>query len=75
MPEVAGQGALLVDPFSVEQIAAAMARVYHHLEVRAQLVAQGKVNATRFSWEQSSARVMQVLEEVVYGNQEARAIL
>lgn len=62
MPEVAGDGALLVDPLDVEQISAAMVRVYLELELRRQLQQRGRDNCRRFSWDRSAAQVMRVLE-------------
>jgi glycosyltransferase involved in cell wall biosynthesis len=62
MPEVAGEGALLVDPLAVEEICAAMVRVYLDLEVRQQLRQRGQENLRRFSWDRSAAQVMRILE-------------
>jgi glycosyltransferase involved in cell wall biosynthesis len=62
MPEVAGAGALLVEPTDVAQISAAMTRVYLDLDLRQQLRQQGHDNSRRFSWDKSAEKVMQVLE-------------
>jgi glycosyltransferase involved in cell wall biosynthesis len=62
MPEVAGDGALLVDPLAVDEISAAMIRVYLDLDLRQQLRQRGQDNSRRFSWDRSAAQVMRVLE-------------
>jgi glycosyltransferase involved in cell wall biosynthesis len=62
MPEVAGEGALLVDPLAVADISAAMIRVYLDLEVRQQLRQRGQDNLRRFSWDQSASQLLRVLE-------------
>ena len=53
MPEVARDAALLVDPFSEDSIAEAMARVLDP-EVRKDLVEKGRVRARDFSWDQTA---------------------
>jgi glycosyltransferase involved in cell wall biosynthesis len=73
MPEVAGGGAILVNPFVAEEITDALIKVYHELEVRARLVEEGYRNAQRFSWDSSCEKVMQVLEEVIQANLAAHA--
>jgi glycosyltransferase involved in cell wall biosynthesis len=56
MPEVAGDAALLVDPFNEQAIAQAMAEMLKP-EVREVLVAKGRERAKDFSWDQASARI------------------
>lgn len=49
MPEVAGAGACLVDPFSIESIRRGLQRVIHDGEYRSSLITAGFRNAERFS--------------------------
>ena len=66
MPEVAGAGgALLVDPRSVESIAAGLARLWHEADLRQALVAQGHANLRRFSWARSAEVLWQAILEAV----------
>jgi glycosyltransferase involved in cell wall biosynthesis len=53
--EIAGDGALLVDPLDVGAIAAAMASVSLDPGVRADLVARGRRRAEAFSWDVAAA--------------------
>jgi glycosyltransferase involved in cell wall biosynthesis len=53
LPEVVGDGALLVDPYSEEAIAHGLARVLDDDELRRGLVERGLVRAATFSWERS----------------------
>lgn len=63
MPEVAGPGAaLLADPFSVEELAAALARLDSDAELRARLIQRGLVNAQRFSWDASARQLWRSIE-------------
>jgi glycosyltransferase involved in cell wall biosynthesis len=48
MREAAGEGALLVDPYSVESIREAVLRVKNEPGLRAELVRKGRENAERF---------------------------
>ncbi|MDB5235905.1 MAG: hypothetical protein JWR44_2898 [Hymenobacter sp.] len=55
MPEVAGPGgALLVDPLDPQSIAGGLQQLWQGPELRQQLVAQGRDNLRRFSWERSA---------------------
>ncbi len=63
LPEVAGAGALQVDPFSVDKIAAAMARVVSEKGLREKLTDLGKENARRFSWNHSAVRMWEAIEK------------
>ena len=57
MPEVAGDAALLVDPTSVEQIAAAIEEVVSHGSLRQKLTEKGLLQAAKFSWNNTIAKV------------------
>ena len=65
LPEVAGEGALYFDPFSVEAMAAALIRVLTDAGLRAQLVEAGRANLARFSWSQAARATLAVLEQAV----------
>ncbi|HYR41772.1 MAG TPA: glycosyltransferase family 1 protein [Terriglobia bacterium] len=58
MPEVAGDSALLVDPYSIEDIASAMYELAVNPMHRAQLSAKGLARATQFSWEITAQRTL-----------------
>ncbi len=61
LPEVAGDAALLVDPLDPRSIAAAMQELP---AVRESLIEKGRVQARRFSWEDSAVRLQALYEEV-----------
>lgn len=56
-PEVAGAGALTVNPEDEEQIAAALLQLNRSAPLRRKLVASGYANVERYSWE-SAARLL-----------------
>jgi glycosyltransferase involved in cell wall biosynthesis len=65
MPEVAGDAALLVDPFSVESIADAMIRLNNNKELRDELILKGKHRAENFSWDKTAKILWQSIEKVL----------
>jgi len=50
MPEVAGDAALMVDPFSIESIARGMEKLSGDNELQNQLIAKGHIQKKLFSW-------------------------
>ena len=64
LPEIAGGAALLVDPYSVEDIAEGIRRAVSDDALRADLVTRGLDRARSFSWEQSVRRIHQIYMEV-----------
>lgn len=63
LPEVAGEGALLVNAADSEAIRAGIQRLSQDRALRDQLVAAGLRNVQRFSWQQTAQDVLAVLEE------------
>jgi glycosyltransferase involved in cell wall biosynthesis len=60
LPEVTGDAALLVDPTSAEEIAAAITRVLTDPALRADLKARGLARARQFSWERSVRQIREI---------------
>ncbi|MBE9031195.1 glycosyltransferase family 4 protein [filamentous cyanobacterium LEGE 11480] len=63
MPEVAGDGAMLVDPYSVDAIAAVMRLVAAQPKLRQEFVDKGIVRANQFRWEKTSQLALQILQQ------------
>jgi len=61
LPEVAGEGALLVDPKSPPEIAKAVKRLIDDLVLRDKLIQSGLENVKRFSWEKCAKEMLDVL--------------
>ncbi len=57
MPEVAGNAALLVDPYSERSIAEAMIELAGDENLRKELVEKGLVRARVFTWDKAAARL------------------
>jgi glycosyltransferase involved in cell wall biosynthesis len=57
LPEVAGDAALLVDPYDTEQIARAIATIVNDGDLRAELSRRGLTQAAKFSIDRYRERV------------------
>ena len=57
VPEVAGDAALLVDPYSTDEIAAAIRTIVNDADLRAELSQRGRVQAANFSIDRYRERV------------------
>lgn len=65
MPEIADNAALLVDPYSVEDISKAMKKALIDQVLRDGLIKRGYENVLRFSWEKCARETLAVYKEVV----------
>lgn len=64
MPEVAGDGAILVDPLSVASIRAGLLRVIEDGDCRAALIERGRRNARRFDADAIAARYLTLYQSL-----------
>jgi glycosyltransferase involved in cell wall biosynthesis len=63
MPEVAGDAALLVDPFMPDSIADAMKRIYEDGVLREELNRKGRERLKLFSWQKTSDALWNCIEK------------
>jgi len=64
LPEVVGDGALLVDPCNIDEIAEAMHRVLTDETLRVALIKRGFKRVSRFSWEKTARETLAVYKRV-----------
>jgi len=64
LPEAVGDAAMLVNPENVFDIARGIRDVLVDHALRARLIARGKEQAARFSWERTACEVLEIYEEV-----------
>jgi glycosyltransferase involved in cell wall biosynthesis len=64
LPEVVGDAALMVDPFDVDAIGAAIKRVIEDSELRTELTIKGQERANAFNWRETARRTLQVYKQV-----------
>jgi glycosyltransferase involved in cell wall biosynthesis len=67
MPEVAGDAALLVDPFSTGSITEAMQKIWKDKALRDVLVHKGRLRAQEFSWERTADLLWKSILKTVEG--------
>lgn len=65
MPEVSGDAALLIDPFSVQSISDAMLKISSDDVFRKSLIEKGKKRSENFTWQKSADRLWGSIEKVL----------
>lgn len=70
--EVAGDAALLADPFDVGSLAAALRRLDEDEALRAELTARGEERVRVFSWDRAARQTLEVYRDVAEGRNPAR---
>jgi glycosyltransferase involved in cell wall biosynthesis len=65
MPEIAGEAALLVDPFSVDSIAKGMLKIFWDEKLRSMLIEKGRKRRQDFSWDNTAARIWWSIEKCI----------
>jgi len=63
MPEIAGDAALLVNPFSIDDIVNAMEKIATDEVLRNKLIKLGMERKSAFSWDNSAQKFWKVIEE------------
>lgn len=67
VPEVTGDGGILFDPFSVSDMAHAIARLGNDDALCSRLAAAGRVNVSRYNWPASARILLSLYERVRSG--------
>jgi glycosyltransferase involved in cell wall biosynthesis len=62
LPEVAGDAAILIDPYKVEEITDAMQAIANDSGLRSHLSQLGLARASQFSWEKTGRETVEVLK-------------
>jgi glycosyltransferase involved in cell wall biosynthesis len=65
IPEVMGEGGMLFDPRSADELKNVLQRVLEDSPLRAQMIKDGLRNAARFSWRTCAEQTLQIYREVV----------
>ena len=67
LPKVAADAPLLVDPYAVDDNAAAMLKVWSDPALAHEFAERGKVNARRFSWDRTARETLEVYRVAAQG--------
>jgi glycosyltransferase involved in cell wall biosynthesis len=65
MPEIAGDAAILVNPFSIDSIKDAMIRIESDHLLRQQLIEKGRLRRQLFTWDKSAAIIWKSFEKAI----------
>jgi glycosyltransferase involved in cell wall biosynthesis len=65
LPEVAGEGAVFFDPYSVEDMVDMISQVARDKGLQEGLLQKGSINVQRFSWEKTARETMAVYQQVL----------
>lgn len=65
IPEVAGDAAILIDPYNIEEITAAMKNIIEDERLRSQLRAAGLARSKLFSWEKTGEATAAILQRYI----------
>lgn len=65
MPEVAGDAAVLVDPFEIEETTDALERIIVDADFRKKLIEAGYENAKRYSWTHSGEELVKLCNTIL----------
>lgn len=64
MPEVAGDAALIINPFDVDEIARALFTIETDISLRKKLIAAGMKRYKDFSWDKSAEKLWEIIDNV-----------
>jgi len=67
LPEISGDAALLVDPQSVDAIAAAMRRLWTDEELRAERIQRGLTRSRQFTWRRAAEHTIESYRKALRG--------
>lgn len=62
MPEIAGNAAIVVDPYKPFQIASAISKLINNESLKKSYILKGRVRSGLFSWEKAARETLSVLE-------------
>jgi glycosyltransferase involved in cell wall biosynthesis len=65
MPEIAGDAALLIDPFDAQSIAEAMLKISNDKKLCIELIERGKQRSKLFTWDNTARNLWQSVEKIM----------
>ena len=68
LPEVVGDGALLINPYKTEEIAEALGLILNDRDIRAHFAARGYERAKLFTWEKTAAEYLKIFKAIYEGS-------
>jgi glycosyltransferase involved in cell wall biosynthesis len=63
--EIAGKGAILVDPENIMEIAQSIENLFTNIEIKKNLISEGFSNAQKFTWEKTATQTVKIYEKIL----------
>jgi len=60
LPEVVGQGAIMIDPYKIEELSYVIGKTLVDKELRGDLISKGLAQAKKFDWENTAERFLEI---------------
>ena len=64
LPEVVGNGAIMADPYSIDELSFAIRKVLEDRDLRENLVKEGLKQVKKFYWEKTAEKVLKIFKEL-----------
>jgi len=64
LPEVVGKGAIMVDPYKIEELSYAIEKVLQDEQLRGDLISKGLAQAKKFDWDNTAKQVLNVARKI-----------
>ena len=64
LPEVVGSGAIMIDPYNVDELAFAIRKVLEDKELRQDLIKKGLGQVKKFDWDKTAKEVLEVFYKI-----------
>ncbi len=64
MPEIAGDAAILTNPFSEAEITESLVKIYQDADLRNQLIEKGKERRDYFTWDKTAERIWKSIQKI-----------
>ncbi len=74
LPEVVGEAAILVNPYNIDEITAALEKILTDESLRQNLKERGFKQAQKFSWQKTALKILKILNEVNEGFHPSKAL-
>jgi len=68
IPEIAGEAAIYANPENIKEMASLMEKIVMEKDLKENLIAQGKIQRQRYSWDKSADELWQVILKTVKTN-------
>jgi len=65
MPEIAGDAALIVNPYSIDEISDALHKISIDADLRQQLIEAGNIKKKEYSWDTTAQKLWQLVDKVM----------